>query len=167
MTSAAVLAFLLSRYLFRTPLQDYLSKRFPLFPLYDRALALEGAKFVFLMQFSLIPYSLLCFLFGCLTHVPLISFTVGVLGMGLPNLFWAYCGSLLKNIKQIATREQEGGMQMIFMGIGMGVAFAGMYRLQRAARIRIQEKIEIVEGIYNEGTSFLNSDETVRGRVGS
>jgi hypothetical protein len=35
---------------------------------------------------------------------------------------------------------------MIFMGIGMGVAFAGMYRLQKAARIRIQEKIEIVEG---------------------
>jgi uncharacterized membrane protein YdjX (TVP38/TMEM64 family) len=53
---------------------------------------------VFLMQFSLIPYSMLCYLFG-LTRVSAIQFVIGALGMGIPNLFWCYVGTLLSNLK--------------------------------------------------------------------
>ena len=71
---------------------------FPDFQNYDYAIKTEGAFFVFLMQFSMIPYSLLCYLFGGLTRVSSLQFVIGVLGMAIPNLFWSYVGSLIQNL---------------------------------------------------------------------
>jgi uncharacterized membrane protein YdjX (TVP38/TMEM64 family) len=101
MTFGAIFAFLLSRYIFRGLLRRRLIKWFPSFALYDHAIKTEGALFVFLMQFSLIPYSLLCYLFGGITQVSLFSFFIGVLGMALPNLFWSYLGSLIRNLTDL------------------------------------------------------------------
>ena len=98
MTFGAILAFLLSRYIFRGFIRKRLIKLHPDFQNYDYAIQTEGALFVFLMQFSLIPYSLLCYLFGGLTRVSLWHFFIGVLGMAVPNLFWSYLGSLIQNI---------------------------------------------------------------------
>ena len=97
MNSSALAAFLLGRYIFRSCVTKQLQSRYPNFKIYNQAIKKEGIRFVFLMQFSLIPYSLSCYLFG-LTRVTLIQFMVGVTGMALPNFFWSYVGSLLQSI---------------------------------------------------------------------
>jgi len=99
MTSSAIVAFLLSRYVFRTQFKKIITRRYPKFPIYEEAIKKEGVKFVFFMQFSFIPYSMLCYLFG-LTEVSSLVFICGTLGMGIPNIFWCYVGSLLQNITE-------------------------------------------------------------------
>jgi uncharacterized membrane protein YdjX (TVP38/TMEM64 family) len=125
MTFGALLAFLLSRYIFRGFLRKRLLKWYPDFLSYDYAIKTEGALFVFLMQFSLIPYSLLCYLFGGLTRVSLWHFFLGVLGMSIPNLFWSYVGSLIQNLTQKSDVEYSYS-KIAFMSIGLILAIAGL-----------------------------------------
>ena len=49
MTSAAIVAFILSRYIFRNFFKAIMIKRFPKFYIYDRVIECEGARFVLLM----------------------------------------------------------------------------------------------------------------------
>ena len=107
MTSAAIVAFILSRYIFRNFFKAIMIKRFPKFYIYDRAIECEGARFVFLMQFSIVPYSLLCYLIGGLTKVNLCSFFLGVLGMSIPNLLWAYTGSFINSLTDIKNNNEK------------------------------------------------------------
>ena len=125
MTFGALLAFLLSRYIFRGFLRRRLLKWYPDFLSYDYAIKTEGALFVFLMQFSLIPYSLLCYLFGGLTRVSLWHFFLGVLGMSIPNLFWSYVGSLIQNLTQKSDAEYSYS-KIAFMSIGLILAIVGL-----------------------------------------
>jgi len=142
MTFGAILAFLLSRYIFRGFIRKRLIKLHPDFQNYDYAIQTEGALFVFLMQFSLIPYSLLCYLFGGLTRVSLWHFFIGVLGMAVPNLFWSYLGSLIQNI---TTQQVDYSYSKIaFMSVGLLLAMYGLKIIQNRAKEQVLLKIPLV-----------------------
>ena len=106
---------------------------------YNYAIQKEGYRFVFFMQFSLIPYSLLCYLFG-LTNVSLIEFAFGALGMSLPNIFWAYVGSIMQNILEITDEESKRGEveKLIFMSIGFFIAIYGIYKVSQRAKEHVR-----------------------------
>jgi uncharacterized membrane protein YdjX (TVP38/TMEM64 family) len=141
MTLGAILAFLLSRYIFRGFIRKRLIKLHPDFQNYDYAIQNEGALFVFLMQFSLIPYSLLCYLFGGLTRVSLWHFFIGVLGMAVPNLFWSYLGSLIQNL---TTQQVDYSYSKIaFMSIGLLLAIYGLKIIQKRAKEQVLLKIPL------------------------
>ena len=132
MTTAALLAFTLSRYVFRSCFSQLMLKAYPNFKIYNHAIHKEGSTFVFFMQFSFIPYSILCYLFG-LTKVTMPQFLVGALGMSIPNFFWSYVGTLLHNLTDLNKSKglsQTGYYQkLIFMGCGFAVAMFGLYKV--------------------------------------
>ncbi|CDW86044.1 UNKNOWN [Stylonychia lemnae] len=134
-----IISFILSRYIFRQWFTNFISKRYPNYIQYNYAIQKEGWRFVFFMQFSLIPYSLLCYLFG-LTNVSLIQFAVGALGMSIPNLFWAYVGSIMQNIMEIADDESKSGEieKLIFMSIGFLIAIYGIYKVSQRAKEHVR-----------------------------
>ena len=96
---------------------------------------------MFLMQFSLIPYSLLCYLFGGLTRVSVWHFFIGVLGMAVPNLFWSYLGSLIQNL---TTQQVDYSYSKIaFMSIGLLLAMYGLKMIQKRAKEQVLLKIPL------------------------
>jgi uncharacterized membrane protein YdjX (TVP38/TMEM64 family) len=99
MSISAVFAFMISRYILRDWFIKFLNKKYPRFSAYNHAIEREGIMFIILMQFSLIPYSMLAYLFG-ITKVRWWRFFIGTFGMGIPNIFWCYVGSLLHNLSE-------------------------------------------------------------------
>ncbi len=49
MTTSAFLAFMISRYMFRSWFTGFIQTRYPKFEAYNRAIKTEGIKFVFLI----------------------------------------------------------------------------------------------------------------------
>eukprot|EP00347_Sterkiella_histriomuscorum_P006001 403354453 len=158
-------SFLLSRYVFRTQFTEFISKRYPNYQAYNQAIKKEGCRFVFFMQFSLIPYSLLCYLFG-LTQVSLMQFAIGILGMLLPNLFWAYVGSLLQNISEItgdSDPENSDSMatkveRFTFMCLGFAIAIYGLYKVSQSAKESVRQQMNMNES-STHGRSYDEMNE--------
>ena len=136
MSTGAFIAFLLSRYVFRPWFTQFMNRKYPSFHLYDQVIEKEGGKIVFLMQFSLIPYSILCYMLG-LSKVRLHTFVFGTLGMFFPNLFWSYCGSFLHSLTDFRGSSKDY-YQIIFMCCGFLFAMFGLFKISKNAKESIK-----------------------------
>ena len=130
MTCGALAAFLLSRYIFRGFFKKQMSKRYPNFHIYERVIKRDGAKFVLLLPYLLMPFSVMSYLFGGLTQIRIAQFALGISAIGIPNIFWAYIGSLFgsaKDIREGRSSSSSGWEKTAFTAFGLTVALSGLY----------------------------------------
>ena len=91
--AGALIAFLLSRYAFRSNIDDWESRHLSIQHL-DKEVALRGWLFVFLLRLSPIaPYSLASYAFG-LTRISTGAYMLGSIGATPALLAYVYTGSL-------------------------------------------------------------------------
>eukprot|EP00808_Paulinella_micropora_P014271 g79017.t1 len=123
-TTAAVLSFLLSRYMARGWIERAFSKK-AAFRAMDHAINESGFRLVFLVRSSpLAPYGVSNYLFG-LTSVSFMDYVVATfLGMLPVNMVEVYFGTAIKNVSDILRGEVASSRTNIaFFWLGLLVSF--------------------------------------------
>ncbi len=101
-TLGAAGAFLVARYLARTPIERRLAGN-PRFAAIDRAVAAEGRKLVFLLRLSpIFPFNLLNYALG-LTRVGFVDYLLASVGMLPGTLLYVYYGKLAGDVATAAS----------------------------------------------------------------
>lgn len=109
-------AFLLGRYLFRSTVSGFLTKRVPNFAVVENALAQEGWKLVCLLRISpIIPYNVLNYVLA-VTSIGFWTFTIASAVSILPyTVGYVYLGSVSSDIFAVLRGEAkvDPGIQLI------------------------------------------------------
>jgi uncharacterized membrane protein YdjX (TVP38/TMEM64 family) len=145
-TLGACAAFLLGRTLARQWVQKKVSSS-RRFRALDEAVKQQGFRIVLLTRLSpVFPYTLLNYTFG-LTQVSFRDFVLASwLGM-LPGTFmYAYLGSTLKDLADLASGNVQGGMaQKIFFWIGLAATVGVTIYITQLARKALRQASPLME----------------------
>lgn len=138
-TTAATVAFLISRYLAREAVARKLGRHEKLAAL-DRAVAAEGWKIVLLTRLSpVFPFTLLNYAFG-LTQVKLSHYVLASwVGMLPGTVMYVYLGSLA-NV-EVGPRGRTPG-EWVLYGVGLCATVAVTVLVTRLARRALSRKLE-------------------------
>lgn len=119
-TLGATTAFLVSRYIARSSVEDRLvgNERFEAI---DRAVGEEGFKIVFLLRLSpVFPFNVMNYALG-LTNVRLVDFVAASIGMLPGTLLYIYYGKLAGDVAQIAAGGTVGQDTGYYAVLGLGL----------------------------------------------
>ncbi|REJ75075.1 MAG: TVP38/TMEM64 family protein [Acidobacteria bacterium] len=131
----ASLAFLISRYVARRPVERRLQKNEKVAAI-DRAVEREGRKIVFLLRLTpAVPFTLLNYALG-LTKVRFVDYLIACLGMIPGTLLYVYYGKVAGDLTTIAA---QGGVERdwksyALLAIGLVAAIAVTTVITRIAR---------------------------------
>jgi uncharacterized membrane protein YdjX (TVP38/TMEM64 family) len=120
-TTGAMLAFLLSRYLFRETLQQYFGPRLKKF---DEALEREGAFYLFALRLTpAVPYFVVNLAMGLTPIRARTYWWVSQLGMLPATLVFVWAGASVPSLKEVVERGPSAIMspQLAAALIGLGV----------------------------------------------
>lgn len=136
-TGGAVLAFYLSRYLFRQQAEAIAAYR-PIWRALDRAVAQQGWRVVLLVRLSpLVPFNVQNWLFG-ISRVRIIPYTLATLVGVVPNTgLYVYAGTLGRT-----TLDDVGSAALLVPAIGVICLLAAVFLVTRAARRALTQIVE-------------------------
>ena len=154
-TLGATVAFLLGRFLLRGYLEAKL-RTHPRFLAVDRALSRQGFKTVLLVRLcTLFPFDLANYLFG-VTRVPLGRYLLATsLGRVPEAVVFAYLGSTVKNVGELASGKIQYGMVgsvfLALTGVAMIVAALVIARIARQALRELVDQPDAAAAAADKG----------------
>jgi len=162
---AAVVSFLLVRYFARGWAERQLEGR-PKFKALDAAVNKNGMWLIALIRLSpILPFGLCNYFFG-LTNVPFWKYWLSsTLGLAPYTIAYTYLGSLLRDLADIFTEDQDSIESIILLSIGGAVTLITVVLIaiitRKALANALKEHEETVE------TDVENSEEFSKGMGGS
>jgi uncharacterized membrane protein YdjX (TVP38/TMEM64 family) len=164
-TLGASAAFLLGRTLARDWVQQKVA-RSPRFRALDEAVRRQGFKIVLLVRLSpAFPYNLANYAFG-LSQVSFRDYVLASwMGMLPATVMYAYIGSTLKSLADLAAGRIEGGVaQRVLFGIGLVATVAATVFVTRLARQALKEAVPptLPSSPATEGEEGLRGQEELR-----
>lgn len=138
----ATAAFVIGRTLLRRPIERRIAD-YPRFHAIDRAVGEQGFKIVLLVRLSpIFPFNLLNYAFG-LTNVKLWPYVLASwIGMLPGTIMYAYLGSALKSLTEVAAGQPEGGAtQNVFFYAGLVMTVIATVVITRVARRALHEAV--------------------------
>lgn len=143
-TSAAILAFILGRYVARHWVEERI-KGNATFQAIGTAVARAGFKIVLLTRLSpIFPFSLLNYAFG-VTRVSLKDYVLGSVGMIPGTVMYVYIGSLVGDVAMLESDQplsvQAQTVQWFLRGVGLVATVAVTLFITRIARKALAESI--------------------------
>lgn len=138
---AAVLNFLISRYLLRGPIARRLDKN-EKFRLIDAAIGREGWKVVGLLRFVPMPFGVANYAYG-LTAIPLLPYTLATVVAIIPaNVFLTWVGVTAKEGVAVATGagHAKNPVEYVFLGVGLVAFFLALRQITKIARTALAKR---------------------------
>lgn len=135
----ALIAFLLSRYAYRSNIDDWESRHLSIQHL-DKEIALRGWIFVLLLRLSpLAPYSLASYAFG-LTRISMGAYMLGSIGATPALLAYVYTGSLsgMALMTLTGNNVELNPFQLTMLILGFIATVAGVFYFAHIARKGLQ-----------------------------
>jgi uncharacterized membrane protein YdjX (TVP38/TMEM64 family) len=132
---AAVLNFLISRYLLRGPIARRLEKN-EKFRLIDAAIGREGWKIVGLLRFVPMPFGVANYAYG-LTAIPLVPYTLATIVAIIPaNAFLTWVGVTAREGVAVATGagHAKNPGEYVFLALGLVAFFLALRQITKIAR---------------------------------
>jgi uncharacterized membrane protein YdjX (TVP38/TMEM64 family) len=139
-TLGAALAFLVSRYLAREPVESWIQSK-PSFLAVDQAVAKQGWKIVLLTRLSpVFPFNFQNYAYG-LTRVSFWHYALASwLGMAAGTFLYVYLGTLGKSgLEAAAGTEGVQGLKLVIQAIGLLATVAVTILITRTARRALKE----------------------------
>ena len=138
---AAVVNFLISRYLLREPIARRLEKN-EKFRLIDEAIGREGWKIVGLLRFVPMPFGVANYGYG-LTAIPLLPYTLATVAAIIPaNAFLTWVGVTAGEGVAVATgagHARHPG-EYVFLGLGLIAFFLALRQITKIARSALAKR---------------------------
>jgi uncharacterized membrane protein YdjX (TVP38/TMEM64 family) len=139
----ALIAFLLSRYAYRSNIDDWESRHLSIQHL-DKEIALRGWIFVLLLRLSPVaPYSLASYAFG-LTRISMGAYMLGSIGATPALLAYVYTGSLsgLALLTLTGNNAELNPVQLTMLVVGFIATVASVFYFMYIARkgLQVSEK---------------------------
>lgn len=139
-TVGAALAFLVSRYVARSTIEERLAGN-PRFRAIDRAIGQEGFKIVLLLRLSpVFPFNLLNYALG-LTNVRFGDYAAASIGMLPGSLLYTYYGKVLGDVADLAAAgpgDRDAGYWTVLL-LGLAATVVATMLVTRAARRALRE----------------------------
>jgi uncharacterized membrane protein YdjX (TVP38/TMEM64 family) len=138
---AAVVNFLISRYLLREPIARRLEKN-EKFRLIDAAIGREGWKIVGLLRFVPMPFGVANYAYG-LTAIPLLPYTLATVVAIIPaNVFLTWAGVTAREGVAAATGagHAKNPGEYIFLGLGLIAFFLALRQITKIARTALAKR---------------------------
>jgi uncharacterized membrane protein YdjX (TVP38/TMEM64 family) len=137
---AAVLNFLVSRYLLREPIARRVAKH-EKFRLIDEAIGREGWKVVGLLRFVPMPFGLANYAFG-LTAIPLVPYALITIVAIIPaNAFLTWVGVTAHAGIAVATGAgPKHPGEYVFIGVGLVAFFLALRQVTKIARTALAKR---------------------------
>jgi uncharacterized membrane protein YdjX (TVP38/TMEM64 family) len=132
---AAVVNFLISRYLLRGPIARRLEKN-EKFRLIDAAIGREGWKIVGLLRFVPMPFGVANYAYG-LTAIPLLPYTLATVVAIIPaNVFLTWVGVTARDGVAAATGagHAKHPFEYVFLALGLIAFFLALRQITKIAR---------------------------------
>ena len=142
-TLGAALAFLVSRYVARTAVQQRLQNRFR-FETVDRAVAQHGFRVVLLLRLSpLFPFNLLNYALG-LTRVRFSDYVAASIGMLPATFLYVYYGKALGDLAAIASGSgaERGVGDWLLLTLGLAATIIVTAFVTRLARRALDQEVQ-------------------------
>jgi uncharacterized membrane protein YdjX (TVP38/TMEM64 family) len=141
----ALIAFLLSRYAYRSNIDDWESRHLSIQHL-DKEIALRGWIFVLLLRLSPVaPYSLASYAFG-LTRISMGAYMLGSIGATPALLAYVYTGSIsgLALLTLTGNNVELNPVQLIMLIVGFIATIASVFYFMHIARkgLQVYEKCD-------------------------
>jgi len=140
-TLGAALAFLVSRFVARRPVEKWLSQK-PSFTVIDKAVAKQGWKIVFLTRLSpIFPFNLQNYAYG-LTSVPFAHYVLASwIGMIPGTFLYVYFGTLGRSGLEAASGASGGAenLQLALQIAGLAATLAVTVLITRTAKRALKE----------------------------
>lgn len=143
-TIGACLAFLISRYLARSWVEEKLEDQ-PRFQAVDRAVGREGGKIVALMRLApVFPFNLLNYGLG-LTKVKFWHYALACIAMIPGTLLYVYYGYLAGSVAQVASgvERQTTVWDWVIRVVGLVAVIAVTWIITRKAKAALEEETEL------------------------
>ena len=138
---AAVVNFLISRYLLREPIARRLEKN-EKFRLIDEAIGREGWKIVGLLRFVPMPFGVANYGYG-LTAIPLLPYTLATVAAIIPaNAFLTWVGVTAGEgvVVAIGVGHARHSGEYVFFGLGLIVFFLVLRQITKIARSALAKR---------------------------
>ena len=162
-TIGSAAAFLVSRYLARTPIERRFASNLR-FAAIDRAVGAQGRKIVFLLRLSpVFPFNLLNYGLG-LTQVRFTDYLLASVGMLPGTVLYVYYGKLAGDVAALAggAAPQKGAGYYAVLVVGLVATIAVTTVVTRTARRALQEATGETTGDGQQTTG--NTRQTKDGR---
>jgi uncharacterized membrane protein YdjX (TVP38/TMEM64 family) len=130
-SAGAILAWCLSRYVFRATVAQYVMDRYTSFQALDNALKLQGLKIMFLLRLSpIIPFNALNYLAG-ITAISLKDYSIALLGIVPGTVVYVLLGASAGSLAEIQAGKQTAPMSglmiaILVVGIISGLTAVGL-----------------------------------------
>jgi uncharacterized membrane protein YdjX (TVP38/TMEM64 family) len=144
-SAGAILAWSLSRYVFRHIVTQYVMDRYTTFQALDNALQQQGLKIMFLLRLSpIIPFNALNYLAG-ITAISLKDYSLALLGMLPGTIVYVFLGASAGSLAEIQARDQTTSgltIGIIVVGIISGLTAIGLtsYYAKREFQLALEAR---------------------------